>query len=101
MLYKRTLLTKILNNGMQADFAIVNDDGEFKAALYLNGRYVPGPALPQELTPAKDDTTHWMGNKPGVGLTTEEAEKIIREVKLENSVIEHRKKMSKRISTLD
>jgi hypothetical protein len=32
-----------------------------------------------------------MGNRPSVGLTTDEAEKIIREVTLENSVLEHRK----------
>jgi hypothetical protein len=32
-----------------------------------------------------------MGNRPSVGLTTIEAEKIFKEVKLENSVLEHRK----------
>jgi hypothetical protein len=32
-----------------------------------------------------------MGNRPSVGLSTEEAEKIIREVNLENSVLQHRK----------
>lgn len=92
MLYKRTILTKILSNGMKAEFAVVKEEGVFQAALLVNGRFVSGPSLPRLLDPPKDEITHWMGNKPGVGLTEEEAEKIIREVALENSVIEHRKK---------
>ena len=92
MIFKRTVLTKILSNGMKADFAVVMEEGMFRAALLINGRYVSGPTLPQPLDPPKDEITHWMGNKPGVGLTTEEAEKIIREVAKENSVIEHRNK---------
>lgn len=93
MLFKRTVLTKILSNGMKAEFAIVLEDGAFQAALMINGRFVSGPPLPMPLDPPKDDITHWMGNRPGVGITTDEAEKIIREVKLENSTIEHRKKL--------
>ncbi|MBI2353514.1 MAG: hypothetical protein HYV06_00555 [Deltaproteobacteria bacterium] len=92
MIYKRTVLTKILSNGMKADFAVVREAGAFKAALFVSGRYVPGPALPELLDPPAADVTHWMGNRPGVGLTSEEAERIIREVEIENSVIEHRKK---------
>lgn len=90
MIFKRTILTKILNNGMKAEFAVVREEGAFQAALYVNGRHVNGPALPEPLEPPKDEITHWMGNRPGVGLTREEAEKIIREVELENSVIAHR-----------
>lgn len=94
MIFKRTILTKILSNGMKADFAVVMEEGAFRAALLINGRYVSGPTLPQPLDPPKGEVTHWMGNKPGVGLTAEEAEKIIREVALENSVIEHRMRSS-------
>jgi hypothetical protein len=90
MIFKRVILTKILNNGMKAEFALVKEEGAFQAALYVNGRHVNGPALPEPLDPPKGDTTHWMGNRPGVGLTLEEAEKIIREVQRENSVISHR-----------
>lgn len=89
MIFKRMILRKILDNGMKADFAVVKDEGEFKAALFVSGRYVPGPALPEKLSPPKGEFTHWMGNRPGVGLTDEEADKIVREVKLENSVLEH------------
>jgi hypothetical protein len=94
MLFKRTVLTKILDNGMKAVFSIVKEDGLFKAALYLNGRHIPGPALPEPLDPPKGEFTHWMGNRPSVGLTGDEAEKIIAEVELENSVVLHRRNNS-------
>lgn len=96
MLFKRMVLTKILENGMRAEFAVVKDEGEFKAALFVNGRHIHGPPLPEKLSPPRDDITHWMGNKPGVGLTSEEAERIIREVDLENSVLTHLKRVRER-----
>lgn len=91
MLFKRIVLTKILNNGMKAEFAIVKDQGAYHAALYLNGRHIQGPKLPEPLNPPNNEFTHWLGNRPSVGLTSDEAEKIIREVTLENSVIQHRR----------
>jgi hypothetical protein len=91
MVFKRNIVSKILSNGLKADFALVREDENFQAALYVDGRHIPGPALPVPLDPAKGDVTHWMGNRPSVGLTSEEADKIFREVKLENSVLEHRK----------
>jgi hypothetical protein len=91
MIFKKKILSKILSNGLKADFSVVQVDDEFQAALYVDGRHIPGPALPVPLDPAKGDVTHWMGNKPSVGLTTAEAEKIVKEVKLENSVLEHRR----------
>lgn len=92
MLYKRIMLTKYLSNGIKAEFALVLEDGVYHAGLFISGRYVNGPKLPQPLTSLKGDLTHWMGNKPSVGLTDEEAEKIIHEVAIENSVLEHRRK---------
>ena len=94
MIFKRSIFYKILSNGMKADFAVVRDEDHFIAALYVGGRHIPGPALPQQLAPPKGDVTHWMGNRPSVGLTSEEAEKVIREVDLENSVLQHRKRES-------
>ncbi|MSN24302.1 MAG: hypothetical protein GJV46_00385 [Geobacter sp.] len=91
MVFKRNIVTKILSNGLKADFALVRDEDAFQAALYIDGRHIPGPPLPTPLDPSKGDVTHWMGNRPSVGLTTEEANKILREVHLENSVLEHRK----------
>ena len=91
MLFKRNIISKILSNGLKADLALVLEEDVFKAALYIDGRPIPGPALPVPLDPCKGEVTHWMGNRPSVGLTTEETEKIVREVNLENSVMEHRK----------
>lgn len=91
MIFKRKIISKMLSNGMIADVALVQEEGIFQAALYVGGRRIPGPALPQPLEPPKDDVTHWMGNRPSVGLSKEEAEKILREVNLENSVLQHRR----------
>ena len=91
MIFKRNILSKMLSNGLKADFALVKEEDAFQAALYVGSRHIPGPALPQPLDPPKGDVTHWMGNRPSVGLSSEEAEKIIREVNLENSVLQHRK----------
>jgi hypothetical protein len=77
---QKELLNKILSNGSYATFALVRHEGEYKAMLYVNGKKVNGPALPQLLSSPKDEVTHWMGNKPGVGLTTSEAEMIIQAV---------------------
>ena len=91
MIFKKKILSKLLSNGLKADFSLVEDGGFFQSALYIDGRRIPGPPLPVPLEPANENITHWMGNRPSVGLTTEEAEKIINEVKLENSVLTHRK----------
>ncbi|GFO56645.1 hypothetical protein GMSM_36520 [Geomonas sp. Red276] len=77
---EKELLKKVLSNGTVATFALVRHGGEYKAMLYINGKRVNGPPLPQPLDAARDDITHWMGNKPGVGLTTSEAEMIIQAV---------------------
>lgn len=78
---------------MQADFAVVQDENFYIAALYLSGRHIPGPKLPQELAEPKGDVTHFMGNRPSVGLTSDEAARILHEVNLENSVLQHRRIM--------
>ena len=91
MIFKKTIVSKILSNGLKADFSLVQVEDVFQAALYIDGRFIPGPAIPMPLDPSKGNVTHWMGNRPSVGLTAEEAEKIFKEVKLENSVLEHRK----------
>jgi phage gpG-like protein len=74
---EKELLNKILSTGSHATFALVRHEGEYKAMLYVNGKRINGPALPQPLSSPRDEVTHWMGNKPGVGLTTSEAETII------------------------
>jgi len=92
MLIKRVIFKKILSSGMVAEFMLVNLDGEFKAALHVGGKYIPGPTTPQLLSEPKGEITHWMGNRPSVGLTQEEADKINKEIEIENEIINHRRR---------
>ncbi|HOP40258.1 MAG TPA: hypothetical protein PLI53_04375 [Geobacteraceae bacterium] len=92
MIVKKQLLKKILQSGYVAEFNLVKNDGLYEAALFLNGKYVGGPPVPQLLTSPKGDLTHWMGNRPTVGLTEIEANRVIDEVESENAVLVHRKK---------
>lgn len=89
MIVKRSIFRKVLSTGAVAEFLIVRNDGDYEAAFFLNGKYISGPSLPRELKPPKGELTHWMGNKPSIGLTLVEAEKIIYQVELENSVLRH------------
>lgn len=61
MIFKRIVLTKILNNGMKAEFAIVKDEGSYHAALYLNGRHIHGPPAPELHNPPTGESTHFDG----------------------------------------
>lgn len=90
MLIKRLILKKVLNSGEVAEFLLIKEEGEFQAALFVDGKHIHGPTLPQPLTQPKGEITHWMGNKPGVGLTLREAERILNEVEVENGTIRHR-----------
>lgn len=81
---EKELLNKFLSNGSCARFALVRHEGEYKAMLYVDGRRINGPSLPQPLSSPKNDITHWMGNKPGVGLTASEAEMITSAVEERN-----------------
>ncbi len=92
MIVKKTILKKVLNSGFVAEFLLVKREGQYEAALFLNGKHINGPPLPELLTTPKDDMTHWMGNRPTVGLTASEAEKIVSEVECENGVLRHREK---------
>jgi hypothetical protein len=91
VIYKRTILTKTLSNGIRADLVVAMDGSVYRAALMVSGRFVHGPSQPEPLNPPKGDLTHWMGNKPSVGLTSDEADKIVKAVAIENSVITHHK----------
>lgn len=91
MIVKRLILKKILQSGYVAEFNLVKREGQYEAALFLNGKPVAGPSLPRPLSPPKDDLTHWMGNRPTVGLTQSEAERILEEVEEENGILRQRR----------
>ena len=90
MLIKRLIFKKILSSGMVAEFLLVNNDGEFQAALHVGGKYIPGPSKPQALSEPKGEITHWMGNRPSVGLSQEEVDKILKEIEIETEIVNHR-----------
>ena len=81
---EKVLLVKQLSNGSIAKVNLIRHLGEYKAALTLNDKQINGPPLPQLLDNPSGDVTHWMGNKPSVGLTTEQAELIIEAVEDRN-----------------
>lgn len=94
MIVKRLIFKKVLSSGGLAEFLLVKEGGRYEAALFINGKHVAGPSKPTPLDPPKGDLTHWMGNRPSVGLTQSEAERIMEEVEFENRVLDHRKKRS-------
>jgi len=78
------IVEKTLKNGMYAEIRLVRTPRQFEAALFLDGRFKPGPPIPRTLDNPTGDVTHWMGVRPSIGLTTEEAEKISGEVNVQN-----------------
>jgi hypothetical protein len=90
MIVKRLILKKVLQSGIVAEINLVKREGQYEAALFLAGKYVGGPSTPRLLSPPKGDITHWMGNRPTIGLTTSEADRISEEVEGENEVIKYR-----------
>jgi hypothetical protein len=38
MIVKRLILKKVLNSGFVAEFLLVKSDGQYEAALFLNGK---------------------------------------------------------------
>ncbi len=69
------------NTGVLLEVCLVKHKGQYEAALFFNMKYKPGPPLPRPLEAVSGQSTHWMGVRPKVGLTQEEAEKVEYEVK--------------------
>ncbi|WP_298434996.1 hypothetical protein [Geobacter sp.] len=81
-----SILSKETKNGFLVDVRLVKRPRQYEAALFLNGKYKPGPAVPRPLDNPSGETTHWMGVRPSVGFTYEEAGKIIDEVSAQNTL---------------
>ena len=77
---QESIMSKETKNGFLVDVRLVRRRRQYEAALFLNGRYKPGPPVPRSLDNPSGDTTHWMGVRPSVGFTYEEAQAIIDEV---------------------
>ena len=68
------------NTGALLEICLVKHGAQYEAALFFDKKYKPGPPMPRPLETPSGQSTHWMGVRPKVGLTQEEAEKIIYEV---------------------
>ena len=76
------IIERILQNtGARLEVCLVKHGNQYEAALFFDGKHKPGPPLPRPLDTPSGQSTHWMGVRPKVGLTQEEAEKIEYEVK--------------------
>ncbi|WP_246125732.1 hypothetical protein [Geobacter argillaceus] len=78
------IVEKTLKNGMYVEIRLVRLPRQLEAALFLDGRFKPGPPIPRPLDNPTGDVTHWMGVRPSIGLTAEEADKIAGEVNVQN-----------------
>jgi hypothetical protein len=79
-----TIVEKTLSNGMLVEVKLVKRRHWYEAMLFVNGLYRPGPPLPRPLDQPGASATHWMGVRPRIGLSAEEAEAIIGEVNVQN-----------------
>ena len=81
------ILERVLQNtGALLEICLVKHGAQYEAALFFNKKFKPGPPLPRPLESPSGQSTHWMGVRPKVGLTQEEAEKIDYEVKGVNAL---------------
>ncbi|GLI40056.1 hypothetical protein KI811_02315 [Geobacter hydrogenophilus] len=79
-----SILSKETKNGFLVDVRLVKRPRQYEAALFLNGKYKPGPPVPRPLDSPTTDASHWMGVRPSVGFSTEEADTITDEVMSQN-----------------
>lgn len=87
------ILERVLQNtGVLLEIYVVKHKAQYEAALFFNRKYKPGPPLPRPLEAPSGQSTHWMGVRPKVGLTQEEADKIQYEVEGTNALYRIRMK---------
>ena len=87
MSVEQVIIEKVLHSmQVQLEICLVKHAGQYEAALFLDGKYKYGPPMPRPLETPSVQSTHWMGVRPKVGLTEEEAEKIENEVLSTNAL---------------
>jgi len=79
-----SILSKTLKSGFVVEVKLVKRPMQYEAALFINDKYKPGPPVPRAMDTPAGEATHWMGIRPKVGFTTEEADKILDEVSGQN-----------------
>jgi len=86
MTVEKIILNKTLQSKLTVDIALVMHNRQYEAAIFLERKYKGGPPLPRALETPTEKASHWMSARPKIGLTPEEAEKVIDEVMSENRV---------------
>ena len=79
-----SILSKTLKSGFVVDVKLVKRPMQYEAALFINEKYKPGPPVPRPMETPAGEATHWMGVRPKVGFTQEEADTILDEVSGQN-----------------
>ena len=87
------------STGALLEVCLVKHGSQYEAALFFDKKFKPGPPLPRPLESPSGQATHWMGVRPKVGLTQEEAERIAYEVNGVNAL--HRIQMKDSWGLLD
>lgn len=86
----KSVVVKRLQSGFFAEVFLVLHNGQYEAALFLNDKFKPGPPIPYPLESPTEVNSHWMGVRPSVGLSPDEAALIINEVECENALIKQK-----------
>ena len=78
---EEVIVERVLQStGALLEICLVKHGAQYEGALFFDKKYKPGPPLPRPLESPSGKSTHWMGVRPKVGLSQEEAEKIAYEV---------------------
>lgn len=84
---REMILDRVLQNtGALLEICVVKHGNQYEAAVFMDKRYKPGPPMPRPLDNPTANASHWMGVRPKVGLSPEEAEKILYEVNGTNAL---------------
>ncbi|MBJ6726489.1 hypothetical protein [Geomesophilobacter sediminis] len=84
---REVILERVLQNtGALLEICVVRHGNQYEAAVFMEHKYKPGPPLPRPLESPAGEKTHWMGVRPKIGLTTEEADQITYEVQGVNAL---------------
>ena len=78
------LVEKKLQSGMHVEVYLVKFPRQYEAALFIDGRYKPGPPIPRLLETPTETAAYWMGIRPKVGLSLEEGDEILGAVNVQN-----------------
>lgn len=71
------ILEKCTSNGMLVEVYLAKTTRQYEAALFVEGRYKPGPPVPRELDSPSAKASYWMGVRPKVGFSQEEGDDIL------------------------